>query len=345
MNEFSKFKVSGKGFHVGLTLEMPAVKKNGTEFPAELSVSAFKLDNQWHAVSIIRDITERKKVENALKLSERRFRELSELLPEIIYESDKKGRLVFVNKEALDRFGFTVQDYDNGINVIEVIAPEHRHLAKKNMTRLLKGEAPGSTEYNAITKDGNIFPIMVHSVPIFHNHEVLGFRGIILDITERKDAEKKLKESLENLRTLNEKLGVVGKLTRHDARNKLSVILNHLFLAKNQLSQADKVLEHLDAVESAVELIEKIFEFSRIYEKLGKEKLSCIDMKETFDESIALHSCSDAISFVNDCDGLMVLGDSLLRQLFYNLIDNSLKHGEKVKKDINNDIVRGKYFY
>ncbi|MDG6222017.1 MAG: PAS domain S-box protein [Candidatus Bathyarchaeota archaeon] len=332
MKQFSNFKVSGKGFPVGLTLEMPALKKDGSEFPAELSVSAFKLDNQWHAVSILRDITERKNAENALKQSEKRFRELSELLPEIIYEANPEGTLVFANKEALVRFGYTLQDFKKGIKVSEVIAPEHRHLATKNIKRLLRGEPTGPTEYNALTKDGNIFPIMVHSVPIFHNHEVLGFRGIILDITVRKEAENKLKESLDNLRNLNEKLDVVGKLTRHDARNKLSVILNHVFLAKNQLSQPDKVLEHLDAVESAVELIEKIFKFSRIYEKLGKEKLSCINLKETFDEAIALHSCSDTISFVNDCDGLMVLGDSLLRQLFYNLIDNSLKHGEKVSQ-------------
>jgi signal transduction histidine kinase len=76
----------------------------------------------------------------------------------------------------------------------------------------------------------------------------------------------------------------------------------------------------------------KIFEFARIYEQLGTEALSYVDVSKSVDEAVRFFSDLHGTKIVNDCQGLTVLADSLLRQLFYNLIDNSLKHGEKVSQ-------------
>jgi signal transduction histidine kinase len=84
--------------------------------------------------------------------------------------------------------------------------------------------------------------------------------------------------------------------------------------------------------ESAVHQIEGLFEFARIYEKLGTEELAYVDAEKAFNEAARLFPSLKDIRIVNDCHGLTVFADSLLRQLFYNLIDNSLKHGEKVSQ-------------
>ena len=128
---------------------------------------------------------------------------------------------------------------------------------------------------------------------------------------------------------INEKLGVVGRLTRHDARNKLSVILNNSYLAKQRLSDDQVALCYLQDVESAVDQMEKIFEFARTYEMLGIEELTYLNVEKSFDEAAMLFSGIQNIKFTNECSGLAVLADSLLRQLFYNLIHNSLAHGKK----------------
>jgi signal transduction histidine kinase len=73
-----------------------------------------------------------------------------------------------------------------------------------------------------------------------------------------------------------------------------------------------------------------IFEFARIYEKLGTEELSYVDVKKSITEAISLISRPDDVDIVVDCDRLVVMADSLLRQIFYNLVDNSLKHGKNV---------------
>ena len=77
---------------------------------------------------------------------------------------------------------------------------------------------------------------------------------------------------------------------------------------------------------------DKIFEFSRLYEKIGSEEPSSIDVAENFEQAITLHPEANKLSIVNDCKGLHVLADSMLGQVFYNLVDNSIKHGQQVTK-------------
>ena len=73
-----------------------------------------------------------------------------------------------------------------------------------------------------------------------------------------------------------------------------------------------------------------MFEFSRFYEKIGVDEPSKIDVAQCFNQALTLLPNLGTIKIVNDCQGLEVMADSLLKQLFYNFLDNSLKHGEKV---------------
>ena len=110
----------------------------------------------------------------------------------------------------------------------------------------------------------------------------------------------------------------------------LATVANNVYMAKQTLTDDHKALEYLGDVESAVRQTERIFEFARIYEKLGMEKLAYMDLEKSLGEAVMLFSDLHGAKIVNDCHGLTVLADSILRQLLYNLIDNSLKYGEKV---------------
>lgn len=160
--------------------------------------------------------------------------------------------------------------------------------------------------------------------------KIIAVLELIVDINERKASEKKIDEMMKKLLMTNEKLEVVGKLTRHDARNKLAVIVNNSFLAKKHLPEAHDVLDYLDAIESVVDQMANIFDFAQIYEKLGTEELSYVDVQKSAEDAISLILCPDGTEFVVECNRLVVLADSLLRHMFYNLIDNSLKHGKNV---------------
>jgi len=154
----------------------------------------------------------------------------------------------------------------------------------------------------------------------------------LVDMTDQKTAEAQLREDHAKLQVANEKLQVVGSLTRHDVKNKHSVINGNIYLIKKKLGDNPSLVKYLDNIEAAVKAAERIFQFSALYEKIGVEQPSSIDVAESFNQAIELHSEKASITTVNKCRGLRVIADSMLGQLFYNLIDNSLKHGKKVTK-------------
>jgi len=164
------------------------------------------------------------------------------------------------------------------------------------------------------------------------NNNLVAIQGWIRDITERKKAEKKMDEIMNELMAINEKLAVICKLTRHDARNKLAIIAKNVYLAKQKLAAIPDASEYLGDIESVIDQTEKIFDFARPYEMLGVEELCYMNVERSVDEAAILFSGLATVRLVNECKGLTVRADSLLRQIFYNLVDDTLKHGEKVNQ-------------
>ncbi|MFB0500609.1 MAG: PAS domain-containing protein, partial [Candidatus Hadarchaeaceae archaeon] len=135
-----------------------------------------------------RDVTERKRAEKKLCESEKKYKELVELLPEMVFELDTAGRVIFANQAAFRIFGYSERDL--GVSAIQMFVPQDRERAKKNIMGVLSGEKLGVTEYTALRKDGSTFPVIIHSTPIIRENKPVGLRGIIVDITERKLAEE-----------------------------------------------------------------------------------------------------------------------------------------------------------
>lgn len=129
---------------------------------------------------------------------------------------------------------------------------------------------------------------------------------------------------------VNEKLDVIGKLTRHDVSNKISIIRNNVHLAKKRVKNNKIISEYLKSIESAINQTDKIFEFAKNYEKLGPEDMSFVNVGFSLKEARMLLSGLDGINLVNECDNLEVMADSLLIQVFYNLLDNSIKYAKNV---------------
>ena len=148
------------------------------------------------------------------------------------------------------------------------------------------------------------------------------------EIDERKAAEVKLNQIMEKLLLVNEKLGVVGSLTRHDVRNKLSAVTGYAYLLKKKHADQPDIVDGLVKMEQAVGDSMKIFDFAKMYEQIGSEELTYVNVEEKLKEASALFS-GPIPTIINECRGLTVLADSFLRQLFYNFIDNTRKYGKK----------------
>ncbi len=106
----------------------------------------------------MRDVTERKKVQEALRLSEERFRDLAELLPETVYEADLDGRLTFVNKSGLERFGYREADIVQGLQMRDVIARDDLPGMEVSLGRCSRAKRQGSWNIPWYAKTGVPFP-------------------------------------------------------------------------------------------------------------------------------------------------------------------------------------------
>lgn len=216
-----------------------------------------------------RDVTERKNAENALQASEKRFRELAEMLPEAVFETDTALKMTFANRRAFELFGYAGEDLDKGVDGLDLIAPRDRERVATYVAMRSKGNDSGTVEYEALRKDGGTFPVLLHAIPIEKDGEITGFRGIVVDITEQKK-EQREKAELEEHFQQSQKVESLGRLAggvAHDLNNLLTPILGfgEILMAGFDLHdpQRGQMNEIMKAGTRARDLVKQLLAFGR----------------------------------------------------------------------------------
>ncbi|HYA41772.1 MAG TPA: PAS domain S-box protein [Syntrophobacteraceae bacterium] len=208
------------------------------------------------------DISEYKRTQEKLLASQKSFKELADMIPETIFEMDTTGKVTYVNQNVV-RFGFSPEDFERGVSGFDLISPEDRPRALENAERIMKGEETGIAEYKVLKKDGSTFPAIINSVGKFHDGKPTGFRGIVVDISEKKKLEADLLQAQKM-----ESLGTLAGGIAHDFNNILGIIMGFTQLAKWELNEnhpqvVSKLDEVLNASDRAKELVKQILAFSR----------------------------------------------------------------------------------
>jgi PAS domain S-box-containing protein len=263
-----------------------------------------------------------------IRKSQQKFENLFMDNPEAMVSMDSSFHILEINPRFTKLFGYALDEV-RGKHINDTIVPADRmDEAKIFDERASKGET-----YHEDTvrkrKDGTLISVAFSTAPIIVEGQVISHTAVYKDISQLKKAQEGLRETLKRLEMMNEKLRVVGSLSRHDVRNKLSAVVGNAYLAKKKVPANSEVLDYLAGIETAVQQAVKIFDFARAYETLGAEELVYVNVEKTIDEAVSLFSDLHGVRVLNECYGFQLLADSLLRQLFYNLIDNSLKYGKK----------------
>ena len=134
------------------------------------------------------------KEQNALA-SEKRIRELTDALPEVVYETDATGVFTFANAGCLHMFGYTKEQLQAGMTAFDLLAPDDRNRGREVFRQRMDTQRLGWVVYTGRRKDGSTFPISVRAVPIRRDGAVVGVRGIIVDVTEQKHAADVLQQA------------------------------------------------------------------------------------------------------------------------------------------------------
>ena len=163
----------------------------------------------------------------ALSQNEEHFKELAELLPEAAWELDLRGNITFGNGAALRQFGYSPHDLVKGLTYLDLVVPGDRPKAQSDLARAIGGERIGLTEYEAVRKDGSTFPILFRARAVRRGKVTIGFRGVVMDITERRRAERdrlELERQMQYAQKL-ESLRVMASGIAHDFNNILMGML------------------------------------------------------------------------------------------------------------------------
>ncbi|MBN2438079.1 MAG: PAS domain S-box protein [Deltaproteobacteria bacterium] len=176
-------------------------------FALENATMHSNLENQLriikgHNLELEKEIEARNRMEKARQESEKKYKELLDFLPISVFEIDFQGNFTTVNHTSLETFGYTQDDIVQGLNALKMFIPEDLDRVKEDIQKVLNGGKMDSAPYTMIRKDGSTFPVLISANPVTSMNTVIGFRGAVIDFTERRKMEESLQESEERYHSL-----------------------------------------------------------------------------------------------------------------------------------------------
>ena len=312
------------------------IRKDGKKICASLTISPIKdaTGKIIGASTIAWDITDQKRIEIALRESEARFRSITQSAADAIISADSDDNIISWNKGAQTIFGYTEEEA-LGKSLIMIIPERYRDAHKKGLERVNStGEKRiiGKTvEMVGMRKDGSEFPLDL-SLSTWKIGTRRLYSGILRDVTGRKQADEKLKQTLAELERSNKDLEQFAYAASHDLQEPLRTVSNFSqLLAKRYKGELDAKADQfigfiVDGTTRMQEMIDNLLAYSRVSTRA--KPFEPTDFKTVFDQALA------NVKIAIEESGAIVTHDPLptvmadasqMVQLFQNLLSNAIK--------------------
>lgn len=192
----------GESDVIGKTIEMAGLRKNGEEFPLEISIAKWEVKGEDFYTGIIKDITERNKSRALIQESEERYRDLFENTSDIIQSLDTDGSFLYVNSSWLNTFGYTREEI-KGLNIGDLLHADCAdHCA--DVFRNVMSEGQQDNIQTAFTaKDGRRVELEGNARSTLVDGKPVSIQCIFRDVTERKKSEQAVQRHLKRINALH----------------------------------------------------------------------------------------------------------------------------------------------
>ncbi|WNJ18565.1 PAS domain S-box protein [Pontibacter sp. G13] len=300
-------------------------RKDGTSFPVEVSISHIQLNGREYLLGIARNTAERLAQEEALRLSEQRYRTLVERMNEGLIMTGEDEEVLFVNNRMCEILGMSKEELE-GRKSFEILQGDSSRPIITQKSALRKQGISDQYELNLRKHNGDRIWVLVAGSPYLNSRGVpVGTIAIITDITDRKLTEIKLQEK-------NNELDAFVYKASHDLKGPLASIIGVTNIARDEVQDPSADL-YLDMIEKSTKRLDLILSELIDVTRINKAKLNLAptQLRETVDNLLStvehMPGRSDVEVRIDIAESLSFPTDSkLMFSILQNLLVNAINY-------------------
>jgi len=328
------------------SFEFWGLRKNGTIFPKSVNLTSGEYFGKKVVIATARDITERKRAEEEIVSQKNRFAQLFENSPIAIVLLDDQDKVVHINESFSALFGYFLEEVKGqALNDI-IVPPELKEEAKSYSDQTREGNQINKESYRK-RKDGTLVYVQIVGVPVTVNDKTVGIYGMYVDLTQRKDAEDKIKSAKELAEQSDKMKTEFLAQMSHEIRTPINIMLGNVDYLKDLFDKKtdSDTRDCFDGIDLAskriIRTIDLILNVAELQTSGYKSQFVKVDLKsEVLNKLYQEHQLSakqKGLEFIYTCKekDLNVIADEYsITQIFANLIDNAIKYTKKGKVEI-----------